>query len=223
MDAWRGGLGAAPPIHKFEGAWLLILWKSNMRSIHLIMIAVLIPGLPCAPSMGDVIEYEDKADWIDSVSAFTTIGFNDLPNGTWVFEQYAHLGAHFVDGADIVRCCNWTVYPEDGAGLDGNSEIRVTFDMPLWYVAIDYPGDAQFELFDGGELIYTSSPFYGDDLSGNFAALVSPQPFDEIRITDPVGSQVSIDDLHFGPPIPAPGALALFALTLIGSTCRRRT
>jgi MYXO-CTERM domain-containing protein len=52
---------------------------------------------------------------------------------------------------------------------------------------------------------------------------VSPQPFDEIRITDPVGSQVSIDDLHFGPPIPAPGALGLFGFALLGAhRCRRR-
>jgi MYXO-CTERM domain-containing protein len=223
MNAWRGGRGAAPPNHTFEGAWLLIQWKSNMRPIHSIVIASSLVGLSCAQAIGEVIEFEEKADWIDSVGEFTTIGFNDLPDGTWVFEQYAHLGAHFVDGADIVLCCSEVVFPEDGAGLDGNSEIRVTFDMPLWYVAIDYPGTAQFELFDGGELIYTSSPFYGDDLSGNFAGLLSTEMFDEVRITDPVGSEVVLDDLHFGPPIPAPGALSLLALGFIGSTRRRRT
>jgi MYXO-CTERM domain-containing protein len=192
-----------------------------MRPIHSIVIASSLVGLSCAQAIGEVIEFEEKADWIDSVGEFTTIGFNDLPDGTWVFEQYAHLGAHFVDGADIILCCDPVGFPEDGAGLDGNSEIRVSFDNPLEFVAVDFPGFLLFELFSEGELIYESG-FFGEGTAGQFVGLQSDIPFNEVRITDPP-TEVFIDDLHFGPPIPAPGALALFALGLIGSTRRRRT
>jgi MYXO-CTERM domain-containing protein len=182
-----------------------------------VVLLILVP-----PAPAEVIEYDEKSEWIDAVGEFSTIGFSDLPNGTWVFEQYAHLGAHFVDGADIIRCCDPNLFPEDGAGLDGNTEVHVVFDEPLTYLAVDYPGYVRFALFDDGELIYENN-WFGHGQIGQFAGVVSSGPFNEMRLTDPIAYEVFIDDLHFGPPIPAPGALALFALTLIGSTRRRRT
>jgi hypothetical protein len=168
----------------------------------------------------EVIEYEEKSDWLDAVGEFTTIGFTEFPHGTWVFEQYAHLGAHFVDGADIILCCDPESFPEDGAGLNGNTEVHVVFDEPLTHIALDFPGATIIELFRGGELIYTSDEFGGSGI-GNFGGLVTTDPFDEVIIHDPVDFAVFIDDIHFGPPIPAPGVLSLFALGFIGSTRRR--
>jgi MYXO-CTERM domain-containing protein len=193
----------------------------DMHSIHLTTFATCIAGLISPHGTADVIEFEEKSEWIDAVGEFSTIGFSDLPDGTWVFEQYSHLGAHFVDGADIVHYGDIT-YPEDGVGLDGNTEIRVVFDEPLTHIAVDYPGNVQFELFREGSLVYLSTEF-GHSFIGQFAGLQSTELFDEVRIFDPEDDAVFIDDIHFGPPIPAPGALALFALTLIGSTRRRRT
>jgi hypothetical protein len=195
-----------------------------VRYVHLgfgcaAWIVALITG---RPAWGEVIEYEAKSEWIDAVGEFTTIGFTEFPHGTWVFEQYAHLGAHFVDGADIVQCCDFNLYPEDGAGLDGNVEIRIVFDEPLSYFGVDYPGYVRFGLFNNGELVYEND-WFGHGQYGQFAGVSSSQPFDEISLIDPFAHQINVDDLHFGPPIPAPGALALFAVTPIGPTRRRRT
>jgi hypothetical protein len=80
---------------------------------------------------------------------------------------------------------------------------------------------AQFELFSQGELIYTSTAFT-QGFVGNFAGLVSTRAFDAAIILEPTGG-VSIDDLHFGPPIPGAGALALFGLALIAGPRRKRS
>lgn len=48
-------------------------------------------------------------------------------------------------------------------------------------------------------------------------------PFDEVYIYRINGSGLVIyDDLHFGPPIPAPGVLGVFALAAFGARSRRR-
>jgi hypothetical protein len=55
---------------------------------------------------------------------------------------------------------------------------------------------------------------------GNFGGLVSTEPFDRAVIWD-YGDNVAIDDLHFGPPIPAPSAAALIGGALLGARRRR--
>jgi hypothetical protein len=180
-------------------------------------VFLLIP-VPSAPA--EVIEYEQKSEWIDAVGDFTTIGFTEFPHGTWVFDQYAHLGAHFVDGADIILCCDPGLFPEDGAGLNGNSVTRVRFDGSVHYVAVDYPGYVRFQLYDDGDLLYEND-WFGHGQIGQFGGVISAESFDEIRLTDPIGDQVFIDDLHFGPPIPAPGAIGLFGIALLAGPRRR--
>jgi len=169
----------------------------------------------------DVIEYTDKAEWQAGAGEFTTIGFTEYPDGTWVFEQYADLGVHFVDGFDIIRCCSFETFPVDGAGLDGNAEIHLIFDAPMYTIAADFPGGLMFELFSGGEPTYTSGPM-GFGGVGLFGGIVSSEPFDEAILRDWGGGQVAIDDLHFGPPIPGPSALGLIGVAFVGIVRRRR-
>ena len=89
-------------------------------------------------------------------------------------------------------------------------------------IAVDYPGGMQFELYREGELIYTSSEF-GSVGAGLFAGLVSSEPFDEVLLNDwDPWLQVFIDDLHFGPPIPAPSVLAVLAAGLLAPRRSRR-
>ncbi len=82
---------------------------------------------------------------------------------------------------------------------------------------MDFPGLVQFELFHNGEPVYTSTVF--SDILGNFAGLLSTQPFDAALISDPSDDAVFIDDLHFGVPTPPTLALLAFAALI---ACRRR-
>jgi hypothetical protein len=186
-------------------------------AVFLWMFATLIAS---GAASADVAQFQnDKEGWVDAVGEFTTIDFTGFPEFTWITDQYAHLGAHFVDGADQIQHYE-EGYPEDGWGIDGNSEIRVTFDDPINWVAAHFPGIHGFDLYQGDELIYTSSPFGGGG-PGHFGGLLSDEPFDEIRIWDLDGN-TNIDNLYFGPPIPAPGALMLLGLGALLPARRRR-
>jgi len=77
-----------------------------------------------------------------------------------------------------------------------------------------------FRLYNQGQLIYTSGIFGGGGV-GWFGGLISTQPFDAAVIIDPLG-YVFIDDLHFGPPIPGPGALALLGAAALFAQRRRK-
>jgi MYXO-CTERM domain-containing protein len=189
------------------------------RILRIVVSAVTITGA-CSSAAAEVIEFEDRDEWEAVVGAFTTIDFTGFPEWTIITDQYADLGILFTDGNDRIRH-----FPDfvDGAGLGGGSfdDIEVSFDIPQYWIAIDFVGLAQFELFRDGELIYTSYVF--DDNPSTFAGLFSTEPFDAAIIEDPSDATVAVDNLHFGPPIPAPGALSLLALGFIESTRRRRT
>jgi len=172
-----------------------------------------------SPARADIVEYREKQDWEAAVGEFTTIGFADLPNGTWVTEQYAHLGVHFVDGWDQVVYGEIT-FPEDGAGLVGGEQIDIVFDEPIYSIAADFPGGLIVELYLAGEMFYQSS-YFGGTGYGNFGGLLSSLPFDGAVLRDD-DQYVAIDDVHFGPPIPAPSALCIVSAALLAPRRRRR-
>ena len=168
---------------------------------------------------GFVEEFTDKAEWISAVGRFTTIGFTGFPDGTLITDQYADLGVLFVGGNENIFLSD-NGFPNDGAGLFGGGLlIAVAFDTPQAWIAVDFPGRIQFELFSAGELIYTSNEF-GVGGVGNFAGLVSTELFDLAVMSDPSDMDVFIDDLHFG--VPSPPVLALLALAGLFSARRRR-
>ena len=171
-------------------------------------------------AVGGFIEFTDKEEWIAAVGAFTTIDFTGFPDGTFITDQYADLGILFTDGNDNIFLSD-NGFPNDGAGLFGGgfTPIAVSFDSPQAWIAVDFPGLMQFELFSGGKLIYTSSVF--SDFQSRFAGLVSSELFDTAVILDPADHAVFIDDLHFG--VPSPGAIALLALGGLFFTRRRRS
>ena len=105
---------------------------------------------------GGFMEFTDKDEWIAAVGDFTTIGFTGFPDGTFITDQYAHLGILFTDGNDNIFL-NDGAFPNDGAGLDGNVNISVSFDTPQAWIGVDFPGVLQIELFSSGRLFYTSS------------------------------------------------------------------
>ncbi len=141
-----------------------------MRRVHATAVAMVIGAFGEATGAG-VMEFTDKEDWIAAVGQFTTIGFTEFPNNTFITDQYAEQGVFFLDGDDNIVCCSFITFPEDGAGLDGNAAIHLSFSEPQRWIAADYPGAVHYDLFFLGKLVYTSSNFPGSGI-GFFAGLL---------------------------------------------------
>lgn len=153
----------------------------------------------------------DYSPWQSAMGATTTIGFADLPGGTFVTTQYADLGVLFTDGLDQVQCCGgFGTYPQDGAGLNGVGPVELLFTQPMHGIATHYPGNIIFELYDGDALIYESVEL-GIGGPDNFAGLISNQSFDRAILRKPGDLFMQIDNLYFGPPVPGPAALPVLA------------
>ncbi len=168
-------------------------WSRHFE--RLIVALALLSAQPAAQA--GVTEYTDKDAWIAAVGTFTTVDFAGFPPGTFITEQYAGLGVLFTDGNDSIFFT--PSFVNDGWGLDGNGDINVSFDIPQLWIAVDYPGSIQFELFLQDQLVYTSNRFLPGGI-GNFAGLLSTELFDAARLIDVVGTDAEIDDLHFGVP-----------------------
>jgi hypothetical protein len=179
------------------------------------MVACVLAG----SSHGEVIEFGEPEEWIAAVGPFTTIDFTGFVSGTVLTDQYADLGVLFTDGNDQVDF-GPTIYPNDEWGLDGNGDVDVSFDTPQLYLAVDFPGILFIELYSQGELIDTTNG-WGSGGVGFFFGFLSSEPFDAVRIIDPIDNAVFIDDLHFG--IPAPGPLWPLAVAALCLGCRRRS
>jgi hypothetical protein len=183
------------------------------------LVALITIGL-ASSTYASVVEYHNnKAEWEAAVGSFTTIDFTGFNFGQPIpHDYYSPLGFTFLN-------TNWawhtTAFPNDGEGvISANGGSRFRFDQPRYALAVDHPGSHNYLLYYNGALIYTSTRFDGPGgMGGGFAGIISTMPFDEVlmtRLHDPT-SPVFYDDLHFGPPIPAPGALALL---VAGALCR---
>ena len=170
--------------------------KKAMNTETTRILYAIVAVLSATTARADVIEFTDKDEWFAAVGVVTTIDFTGFPDVTVVTDQYADLGVHFTDGNDLILSA--AGFLNDGWGVDGNGDINVSFDAPVYYVAVDFPGGIIFDLLSQGELIFTSSSF-GIDEVGNFAGLLSSEPFDAIRLFRSFGSPSFIDDFFFGP------------------------
>ena len=183
-----------------------------------LLAAALITSAAVEAAQAGVMEFTDKDAWIAAVGRSTTVDFVGFLVGTFITEQYAGLGIHFTDGNDSIPPFDPITFPNDGWGLDGNGNINVSFDSPQLWIAVDYPGFMQIELFWQGQLFYSSNRFLPGGV-GNFAGLLSTNLFDAAVLMDvPIDSEAEIDDLHFG--VPSPGVIAF--LVLGGLRGRRR-
>jgi len=188
--------------------------------ITIVLLTVILAAICMSGVHAVIIEYDDKDEWQAAVGPFSTADFTGFPDNTPIDEQYAYLGVHFVDGEDYVLCCDEELFPEDGAGLDGNELIDLVFDGPMYWIAADFPGYLTIHLYYEGQLFYISNEF-GVGGVGNFGGLFSTEPFDRAGIWD-YDENVVLDDLHFGPPIPAPSAMPLISAALLAARRRRR-
>jgi len=193
---------------------------------HLVMFSILSITLS---AHADIQNFTDFDEWSNVVeSDFATIDFTGFPDDTEITDQYSDLGVTFPEFNIIFGPSSGL--PNDGWGLRGfagdppwseDIPITVEFSEPVTSVAVDFPGGAQIALFDGEKMIAESDPF-GFGGIGFFGGVVSDQPFDKAIISDWIGGDVFIDDLHFGPPIPAPAALSALGVAIFWTGCRRR-
>jgi hypothetical protein len=157
------------------------------------IVASVTAAVLCAPCAGEVVLFwtvsngfpsppdRDREGWFRSVAAVTTIGFGEVPGNTFITDEYLDLGVLFTDGLDITRCCDhFCSWPVDGAGLDGEGPVHLSFTVPQYYIAIDFPGGAGFELYQDGRLFSSTVIGLGGD--GNFGGVISSEPFDEAVI-----------------------------------------
>lgn len=183
-----------------------------------ILIAMALTIALARSATADVSTFDDFGLWQAAAGEFTTITFTEFTPDL-VTDQYAELGVLFTDGNDL-NIPGPTGFPLDGWGLwgGGDDTITIEFSQLNYSLAMHYPGGVAVQLYlEGaplGEVIDAPTSGYN-----NFLGLVSNIGFDRALIFDPDGG-LFIDNLYFGPPIPAPAGLALLALAACGG--RRR-
>jgi len=181
-------------------------------------------ALMASCAAAEVVEYntDDRDQWFDDVGGpdnVSTVDFTGFPDGMPVDDQWAHLGVHFGD-LTFISGKSTTFYPNDGWGAIGYPDINITFDQPMQWIAADFPGAKKIQLFDENTLIYESS-ILGGVGNPHFGGIVSDESFDRVRFFLEDTTVQAIDDLFFGPPIPAPASLAPLAVLLCARSRRR--
>jgi hypothetical protein len=194
-----------------------------MKRVSLIQCAT-VALVFAAEVSASVTETINKPQWQSGVGAYTTITFGEYPVGTLITNQYASQGVVFTEGNDFISDIG--PLPGQVFGLDSNEpfgqagSITMQFSSPQNWIGVDFVGIVQFELYSQGQLVFTSGlHHYG---FGPFLGLISTTTFDEVRVYDPTDAVVAIDNLYFGPPVPAPGALSLIAVAGISGYRKRK-
>ncbi len=130
------------------------------RNVRLATLCAVVLGLSAGGTASPgVLEFEDKAEWLDAIGRFVTADFTGFPLGTFITDQYADLGILFIDGNDSIHFT--PSFVNDDWGLDGNGNITVVFDSPIAYIGVDFPGDLQIDLYSDGRLIHSAVLFWG--------------------------------------------------------------
>lgn len=150
--------------------------------------------------------------WQQAAGPMTTIDFVQPVTST-ITDDYSSLGVLFTEGNDVAGPMLQTP-TGDGWGLYGGSgnTITIQFTQPVFALAFHKPGSFQYNVYAGDTLLVT------DSAVAPFRGITSTIAFDRIVCYD--GS--TIDNLYFGPPIPAPGAAALLGVSILRSRGRRR-
>lgn len=170
-----------------------------------------------------VLETTNRTLWQNSGGSYTTLNFTDLPNFTIVTTQYSTQGITFTDGNDHVHAVSGY---SDGHGLvssDGFGNIgtiHASFAQPMRWLGFDFIGALRVTLYSDGAPFYVGTFHHAD--FGPFLGFVSTQPFDAFVADNPAGNVIAIDNIHFGPPIPGPGAPALMLAALLAGRPHRR-
>lgn len=189
-----------------------------IRSQATFLLATIITVAP-AEAGATVTVYTDKAQWISAMGSHTKIDFTGYTANTNITTQYAALGVLFPEGDERFQMYNG--YSDGWGLLSIPAHVTMSFTQPMYGMAIEYTGINDIKLFDHGNLFYTSQWFFAEFFP--FVGVISTTPFDSALINDPSGGPATtIDNLYFGPAVPAPAALGLFAIGAMAPHRRRK-
>ncbi len=177
-------------------------------------------------ALGSFVTYKnDKQGWIDAVGAnYTTLDFN-FGQSVILSDQYASLGVVFPESDDNTWK-NDGSFLNDGWGVKGGlgnpGTITLQFLTPQNWLAMEYPGLLQIDLFYQDKLIFSATGPIQPTLSPKFFGLVGLPSFDKAVLSNPFNGWVNCDDIYFGAPIPGPAGLTAFAVLGLLIRNRRR-
>ena len=194
-----------------------------MRKASTTVLVALVSHVTVAAShAGIVTEHIEFDEWSALAGDVTAVTFTEYPAFTVITDQYADLGVIFTDGNDFVGVHGTSVIDSHWLSGSDSDSITVQFDAPRRAVGAHFPGVLFFELYNGDQLLYVSTQF-PDIFSHTFAGLVSAIPFDRVVLASwLLVPTATIDNLYFGPPVPAPGILTVMAAGFLLRNKRRR-
>jgi len=168
-----------------------------------------------------IVVTNDPAEWASQTGSFTTLGFTELAHGEFLTDQYADLGVTFTGTA--VGWFSESAFPTDDHGIRGwtSKVVEAQFAAPRTQLAVEFAGAVWVLLYLGDEFV-AHTPVVAQSWNGPFLGIVSTMPFDRVEMLDPGLGVTLIDNIYFGAPIPAPGALVLIALAGLAGPRRRR-
>jgi hypothetical protein len=184
---------------------------------------LLLVAICVVPAHATVTVITNPQQWQSAVSSYSTLTFTDLPHQTVVTTQYSHLGITFTDGNDLTHIS--PSFPSDGHGLHSSDDpqlgsIHMALGPPRFWLAFDFIGTFRVDLGNQGQVFFTSAQYSAGFTP--FVGFISTEPFDAAIARDWFDPTVAVDNIHFGPAIPAPGALVTLSLGVIAFAGRRR-
>jgi len=185
-----------------------------------ITVATITLALACASAQASLVLTTNKDEWLDAAAPVTALDFTDLALFEFVTDQYADLGVMFFGTA--IGHTGMSLYPSDGHGILGwtHQLIEMEFDAPRTRFAIELgSGSMVMTFYLGGAEVGIANVSNATSL---FWGAVLESTFDRVTLEDQGLGFTAIDNLYFGAPIPAPGALALVAFAGLVSRRRRR-
>jgi len=188
------------------------------RFIYITFVIAFLSPVPSAA--GAFQEFTTHDGWFDAVGGsanVSTIDFDEFPINTTITDHYHNYGVTF-SGLNFVSP---SILDPDKRTLRMFNGNDIFFDEPIKYFGADIGGTVEYKVYSGDTLLHESQIF-GAPSEEIFGGIVSDVPFDRIHVRDPLDNLAIFWDMHFGPPIPAPGALAPLALFVCVRSGRRR-
>ena len=160
-------------------------------------VLVLSPVTPLAAQPAILFSYADRYSFFNAHEpggiAMPGVSFAEVPLGSVLSNQYAHLGLHFLGGHDVTKEVD--TEDDDDFVLTGGDAVTLQFIPPIGSLGLDFAGGLQAQLFLGATFLGVSEPF-----EGIFGGIIREDGrFDRVVLSNPSGTNVQIHNLYFYP------------------------